>query len=103
MIASQLDMKKDNVLKIISEDLGMWKVFTKLVPRLLNDDQKECHMQVSKDIIERHQIEPDLLLRVISGDETWIFNPKVNARVVNGRKQDTQSHIDHVLQCEGHR
>ena len=51
----------------------MRKVCTKLVPRLLNYDQKERRMQVCQDIMERLQTEPDLLHRVITGDETWIF------------------------------
>ena len=78
MIASQLDMKKDNVWKITTEDLGMRKVCAKMVPRLLNDDQKERRMQMCQDIFEQLQNEPDLLRRVIIGDETWIFeyNPE---------------------------
>ena len=73
MIASQLDLKKDSVWKIITEDLGMRKVCARMVPRLLNDDQKERRMQVCQDIMERLQTEPDLLRRVITGDETWSF------------------------------
>ena len=78
MIASQLDMKKDNVWKITTEDLGMRKVCAKMVPRLLNDDQKERRMQMCQDIFKQLQNEPDLLRRVIIGDETWIFeyNPE---------------------------
>ena len=30
-------------------------------------------MQVCQDIIEHLQTEPDLLHRIITGDETWIF------------------------------
>ena len=41
---------------------------------LLNEDQKERRMQVCQDIIERLQTEPGLLHRVITGDETWIFD-----------------------------
>ena len=44
-----------------------------MVPRLLNDDQKERRLQVCQDIIERLQTEPDLLRRVITDDEQWIF------------------------------
>ena len=44
-----------------------------MVPRLLNDDQRERRMQVCQDIIECLQTEPDLLRRVINGDEIWIF------------------------------
>ena len=51
----------------------MRKVCAKLVPRLLNDDQKECRLQVCQDIMEHLKTEPDLLRRVITGDVTWIF------------------------------
>ena len=51
----------------------MRKVCAKMVPGLLNDDQKERRMQVCQDIIEHLETEPDLLRRVITGDETWIF------------------------------
>ena len=61
MIASRLDMKKDSVWTIITEDLGMWKVSTKMVPRQLNNGEKEDHMQVCQDIIKHLQTEPDLL------------------------------------------
>ena len=51
-----------------------------MVPRLLNDDQKERHMQVCQDIIERFHIQPDLFCRVITGDQTRIFkyDPEMN-------------------------
>ena len=52
----------------------MRKVCARMVPRrLLDDDQKERHLQVCQDIIERLHTEPDLLRKVISSDETRIF------------------------------
>ena len=71
MIASHLDMKKDSVWKIITENLGMHKVCVKIVLTLLN--QKERRIQVCQEIIERLQTELDLLCRVITGNETLIF------------------------------
>ena len=44
-----------------------------MIPSLLNDDQKEYHMQVCQDMIECHQTEPDLLYRVSTSDEIWIY------------------------------
>ena len=38
MIASQLDVRKDGVWEIITEDLGLQKIFSKMVPRLQNAD-----------------------------------------------------------------
>ena len=55
------------------EDLGMRKICAKMVPKLLDDDQKEWCMEVSQDILEHLQTEPDLLQRIITGDESWIF------------------------------
>ena len=43
-----------------------------MVPRLLNDDENERRLQVCQVIIECLQTEPDLLRRVITGDETRI-------------------------------
>ena len=41
-----------------------------MVPKLLSDDQKEL---VCKDILEHLETEPNLLGKVITGDESWIF------------------------------
>ncbi|KAK8375113.1 hypothetical protein O3P69_011329 [Scylla paramamosain] len=86
-IADELGMNHNSVWKIITEDLGMRKVCAKMVPRLLNDDQKGRRMQVCQDILERLETEPDLLRRVITGDESWVFeyDPRPNARAFNGR------------------
>ena len=73
MIADELNMNSERVWRIIREDLGMRKVFAKLVPRLLNDGQKENCVQVCLDIVKQLEITPDLLSRVVTGDESWIF------------------------------
>ena len=89
MIPSQLDMKKDSVWKIITKDKGMGKVCTKMVPRVLNDNQKEHHMQMCQDIIEHLQNEPDLLRRVILVMRRGFLstNWKPSARALSERVQ----------------
>ena len=42
-------------------------------PRLLNEGQKERHVQVCQDILEQIETEPNLLKRVVTGDEPRIF------------------------------
>ena len=44
-----------------------------MVPRLLNEGQKERHVQVYQDILEQLETEPNLLKRVVIGSESWIF------------------------------
>ena len=69
----------------------MQKVCSKMVPKLLNDDQKD-RMQVCQDIIERLQTEPDLLCRVNTDDETWIseYDPET-------KRQSCQCHHSPTL------
>ena len=51
----------------------MRKVCVKMVPKLLNDDQKMRRMQVCKDMLKNFDSNLDLLKKVITGDETWVF------------------------------
>ena len=44
-----------------------------MVPMLPNKGQKERHVQVCQDSLEQLETEPNLLKRVVTGDELWIF------------------------------
>ena len=46
MIADELEINRDSVWKIIMEDLGMRKICAEMVPKLLDDDQKERRVEV---------------------------------------------------------
>ena len=73
MIANELDMNCERVWTIIMKHLGMRKICAKMVPRLLNEQQKERCVQVCHDFLEELETEPNLLGRVITGDESCIF------------------------------
>ena len=73
MIANELNMNSERVWRIITNNLGMRKVCAKMVGRLLNDGQKENCVQVCQDILKQLEIKPDLLSRVVTSDESWIF------------------------------
>ena len=51
----------------------MKKICAKMVLRLLNEGQKERREQVCQDILEQLETELNLLKRVVTGDESWIF------------------------------
>ena len=87
----------------------MRKVCATMVPRLLNVDQKERHMQVCQDIIERLQTEPDLFRRVM---DFWVWPgnkaPEMSVKVdvdgdggrtkqLDGSQNQKSSQADHVL------
>ena len=73
MIADELGMNSERVWRIITEDLGMKTICAKMVPRFLNEGQKQRRVQVCQDILERFETELNLLKRVVTGDESWIF------------------------------
>ena len=73
MVADELGMNSERVWRIITEDLGMRKICEKMVPRLLNEGQNEQRVQVCQDILDQLETEPNLLKRVVTGDESWIF------------------------------
>jgi hypothetical protein len=51
----------------------MRKICAKLVPKNLSDKQKDNRVSVSRELLDRVTSEPDFLQRVITGDETWVF------------------------------
>ena len=67
MVADELGMNSERY------GISLLKIFSKMLPRLLNEGQKERHVQVCLDILEQLKTEPNLLKRVVTGDESWIF------------------------------
>ena len=83
MITSQLDLKKDS--------LRHEESLPKMVPKLLNDDQEDCCMEMCQDVLNHLQNEPDLLGRVITDDETYIF------------EYDPENHVPELSEVESPR
>ena len=73
MIPNELSMNSERLWRVITEDLKMRKICTKMASRLLNDRQKEHRVQVCQDILKRLETEPDLLSRIVAGEESWII------------------------------
>jgi len=73
LIAEEVGLPKMDVHRIITEDLHVRKICAKLVPKNLSDEQKDNRALVSRELLDRVTSEPDFLQRVITGDETWVF------------------------------
>lgn len=72
-IADILKISKGTVFNILHEHLGMKKLFSKLVPRLLTMEQKQQRVVESErclDLFERDK--KNFLRRYVTMDETWI-------------------------------
>ena len=62
---------------------------TKMVPKLLSDDHKEHRVNVCRNILETTDEEPEFLGKVITGDETWVFQYSPETK-----RQSLQDHQD---------
>ena len=69
-IAEQVNIDRETVRKILTEDLDMRKVCAKMVPKKLTEEQKQRRVTICKDLLERQD---DILGRVITGDETLVY------------------------------
>ena len=65
---------------IFSDVLGMKRVTVKFVPKLLNFDQKNCRMSIAQKLLNDVNDDPDLLKRIITGDETWVYGYDVETK-----------------------
>lgn len=68
-----LGIPKTIVFGILTEDLGMNRVIAKFVLRVLTEDQKNSRVEIAEDILEFINKDPELLKRVITGNETWVY------------------------------
>ena len=69
MLAEELGLGRT----ILMEDLGMKKICVKMVPKLLSDDQEARHVNLSRDILEHLEGNPEFLDDVITGRKTSVF------------------------------
>ena len=51
----------------------MKRVAAKLIPKLLNPNQKKNRMLICQDMKQSLADDPDLLSKIITGDETWVY------------------------------
>ena len=73
MTSDELSLNRESVRTILLHDLGMRKVYAKMVPKILSEDQKQNRVKFCEDTLEKIKDDPDILRQIITGDETWVF------------------------------
>ena len=72
-ISAQFDVSVGTVHIIIREELKMWKICAKFVPRVLREDQKKRRCRDSREMIEHINSDLAVLDALVTCDENWIF------------------------------
>ena len=79
-IAEDLDISIGSCHSIFTNDLGMTRVAAKYVPKLLNFDQKQHHINIAQKILDSVRDDPNLIQRAITGDESWVYGYDVETK-----------------------
>ena len=56
-------------------------VAAKFVPKLLNFDQKQHRMNIAQELLNEVNDDPELIKRVITSDETWVYGYDIETKV----------------------
>jgi len=59
----------------------MRRVSAKFVPRLLTDDQKENHVEISQELLANANGNENFLKKITTGDETWVYGYDVETKM----------------------
>jgi len=74
IIAEETGLNKNAIHRILTEHLHMQKICAKSVPKNLSVEQKANRLEICQDLLGRLKIEPNFLHKVITGDESWVFD-----------------------------
>jgi transposase len=72
-IAEEVGVSTFSAHSIVTEDLAMKRVSAKFVPKLLTAEQKQLRVEVSQDMLDSTNSDPDFLNTIITGDESWVY------------------------------
>jgi len=76
MLSDELNLNRFTVNQILIEHLHMRKVCAKNVPKNLTIVQKDIRKNKCLDLLYRTANEQDFISRVITDDNSWIFDPE---------------------------
>ncbi len=74
-VANELGISKTRVHEIMNNHLGMSKVCTRWVPKLLTPLQRINRVECCQELLQESEADPVMFLgRIVTGDESWIYN-----------------------------
>lgn len=73
VLANELNMDKETVRRILTQDLGKRKICSRFVPHHLRDEQKQLRLDACGELIDNADADPAFLDRIVTGDESWCY------------------------------
>ena len=90
-VAEDVSISVGSCHAIFTDILGLKRVAAKFVPKLLNFDQKTRRMTIAQEMLNDVNGDPDLLKKVITGDESWVYGYDVKTKAQSSQWKHTES------------
>ena len=72
-IVAEVRISTGSVHSILTEDMNLRRVSAKFVPKLLTKPQKELRKEISEDMLDLANHDPEFIKTVITVDEMWVY------------------------------
>jgi hypothetical protein len=90
-LVEEVGISTGSVHSILTDDLAMRRVSVKFVLKLLTMEQKQLRLEVSQDMLDYANSDPEFLNIVITGDESWVYRYDPEAKAQSSQWQHSTS------------
>jgi hypothetical protein len=90
-IADKVGISTGFAHSILKGDLHMCRVVVKFVPKLLSQEQQQLRFEVTWDMLECANGDPEVLKTMITGDETWVYRYDPEMKVQSSQWKHSSS------------
>ena len=79
-IADDVGISFGSCQAIFTDVLGIKRAAAKIVPKLLNFEQKQRPKDLAQEMLATFNDDPDLLKKVITGDKSWVYGYDIKTK-----------------------
>ncbi|XP_075230279.1 protein GVQW3-like [Lycorma delicatula] len=96
MLAVKLGVGKETAESILEKDLHKRKIYSRFVPHSLTKEQRQHRAAYCANFIAAVNDVPNLLKRILTGDESWCFKFDLETKVIvwNGMEHRHRGRIN---------
>jgi hypothetical protein len=87
-ISDEVGISAGSALSILTKDLHMCRLVAKFVPKLLS---QELCLEVTRDILECANGDPEFLMTMITGDKMWVYGYDPEMKVQSSQWKHSSS------------
>jgi hypothetical protein len=84
-LSDKLGLSFGLVQPILTEDLGMKRVFAKSVPKLPKVKQKETCLAIARDLLQYADQDTNFMKTIITSDESWVCRYDLETKAQTSR------------------